>query len=841
MHNNNNKLTIFFLLFAIVALVLFITRLTYISIEYKKDSQNFSDVHVLKNLDSLFNVLGKEQTLTAIYVAQQNEKNFDELQKVRDVSNVKIERLLGILSGKEEYTFLEVGLKKVLYQLEQVRLEVNNFTRDYQKILIEIYGGKIIDEVNGMIGTLTKRLPSAYQDDFKSYNEVMKIKQNLGSETAFVSYFIGASKKMNADDNVIWTNFIGYDISPMFKDLNNLVVMSKLHSSLKMKDYEKLRNEIRVSIYEDSMKKGKYRTSLDEWQGSTNIKFNKLVKAQEILLSNSNEVLTKNIEELESEIFMYVLLSTLSLFSILYLINSIHASKRHRVEVEATLKDIENDLTDKQRLEIQEVLKKNNTLEVYKFLARTIREPNLAKDHFLANMSHEIRTPLNGIIGFTTILQGSEMNEEQHEFLNIIRESSNNLLIIVNDILDFSKISSGNFEVENIPFNIVEKMEATVETYSEKASEKDIELGLFVDPILPLNVIGDPTRISQVLLNLFGNAVKFTKEKGEVNVSVKLLSSQSGFVTVRFSVQDTGIGIAKEKQEDIFDPFSQADASTNRKFGGTGLGLTISKKFVELMGGTLKLESEKGVGSTFYFDLDLEIDKENAIRKSPNYAELKVGYLKHQKNHEEIEDNLRIYVTFNGARYRHYYEDQLLNIDEDELPHILFVNHQHAQSEKLLNHLSTLPVKVILMTMSNKMNENEVYKELFHKIIYMPVNFSKVSKILELETNPPLNNVLLYKDSELSGKIYLSILESFGYEVDVYNTIYEFKRQLEKKKYRFALFDDKKTNNEMMAQVIKRNGAIPFLFSEEKKSYTYCNVLDYSIDANELKEQLDRA
>lgn len=842
MHNTHNKLTLFFLLFAVVALVLFITRLSYLSIEYKQDSQNFSDVHVLKNLDSLFNVLAKEQTLTAMYIGQQNEKNLHEIQKVRDSSSVKIERLLGILAGKKEYQFVEEGLKKVLQQLKLVRSEVNNFSQDYKKVLIEVYRVKIIAKVNRMMETLTSRLPSAYQNDFKSYNEVMEIKENLSSETAFVTYFIAASKKMEAEDIGIWTNFIGYDISPMLKELNNIVIISKLHSSLNMKDYEQLRTNIRTAIYEDSINKGQYRSSIDEWRGSTNIKLNKLSQAQQILLSNNNELLIENIDNLEKEIFLYVLLSTLLLFIILYLVNSIYASKRHRVEVEATLKDIENDLSDKQRLEIQEVLKKNNTLEVYQFLARTIREPNLAKDHFLANMSHEIRTPLNGIIGFTTILQGSDLNEEQHEFLNIIKESSDNLLIIVNDILDFSKISSGNFEVENISFNIMEKIEATVESYSEKASEKNIQLGLFIDPTLPLNVIGDPTRIAQVLLNLFGNAVKFTEAKGEVNVSVRFLSRQSDFVKVRFAVQDTGIGIPKEKQEEIFNPFSQADASTNRKFGGTGLGLTISRKFVELMGGTFSLESEKGVGSTFYFDLDLEIDQENALRKSPNYAELKVGYVKNPKiAFEQIDENLRAYVTFNGARYKNYLEDQLLTINHNELPDILFVNHQYTRSEELLKHLSRLPTKVVLMKMPNTMNEDEVYKELFRKIIYLPVNFSKVTKILELEVNPPLNNVLLYKDSKLSGKIYLSILESFGYEVDIYHTIDEFKQQLENKKYRFALFDDKQTNNEMMTQVIKRNGAIPFLFSEEKESNCPCNILDYSIDANELKLQLEGA
>ncbi|CAA6798840.1 MAG: Unknown protein [uncultured Sulfurovum sp.] len=561
---------------------------------------------------------------------------------------------------------------------------------------------------------------------------------------------------------------------------------------------------------------------------------NKLVEIKDYLID-------KNIE-LEQEIFIYVLVTILFLVLILFLLYGFKAIKEHNIEVVATLKEIEEELSEKQRLGIQEVLKKNNTLEVYKFLAQAIKEPSMAKDNFLANMSHEVRTPLNGIIGFTTLLQSTELNEEQDEFLSIIAESSNNLLTIVNDILDFSKVNSGYLEIENSSFDIIDKIEKTIESYGEKVREKEIELALFLDPKLPQNVLGDFTRISQVLLNILGNAVKFTPEKGLISISTSLLSKTSEEAVIRFSIQDTGIGIPKNKQSQIFDAFSQADVSTNRKFGGTGLGLTISRRFVELMGGTLELISEKGKGSTFYFDLTLEVDSQKAERTYPDFSRAKIGYLVLNKDQSrEVDDNFESYIDSTNAMYKIYEEDQLLNLNEELLPEILFINDNYVPNHKVLNSLLELETKVVLVS-SHKVSEfKKVPKEKIYKVINTPIHYTKLINLLSAEIYPPLNNVLLYKSNKLSGKIYYSILESLGFEVDIYHSIYDFKMQLENKKYKYALFDDKHTNNEIMAKIIKKNGAIPFLFSEEKENNDYCQVLDYSIDANSLNEHLKRA
>ncbi|MGR5153845.1 two-component sensor histidine kinase BarA [Photobacterium swingsii] len=269
----------------------------------------------------------------------------------------------------------------------------------------------------------------------------------------------------------------------------------------------------------------------------------------------------------------------------------------YHIEMQQSIDQATSDLRETlEQLEIQNV-----ELDIAK---KRAQEAARVKSEFLANMSHELRTPLNGVIGFTRQMLKTRLSSSQQDYLQTIEKSANNLLTIINDILDFSKLEAGKLLLENIPFDFTESLDEVMRLLAPNAHEKGLELTLKIDNRIPAGLIGDPLRIQQVLTNLIGNAVKFT-ERGNIDVSVELKADKDENVELQFIVRDTGIGISERQQAQLFQAFSQADASISRRYGGTGLGLVITQKLVTQMGGEISLTSRLHQGSTFWFSLRL--------------------------------------------------------------------------------------------------------------------------------------------------------------------------------------------------------------------------------------------
>ena len=789
---------------------------------------NFEKVHtlqtILKNnamISDAQNNTDAERSITAMYLGSDQKEFLDTLKKQYKNTDKSYQNMHSqlILKSKSYIPFLIDLLAKEskidtdnytlmlqnISQVDKIRKEAQTPGADFKKIFFDQYTKQL---TSPMLANLLQTNKFALNTEIASLintlDQLYIAKENSGLERGFVAYYMTQKSSMSFDEITLWNHFKTkaniFDLRQV-TDIELKNQLAPLMDNPKTKSMLKELAETSSTIQTD-IHNGDYAVDAMNWFS---------LQTQKITLLSKAELLVSNALWGKTNLFLQKQLMLLAIAAGILLLSFILAYLGYTTtrDITGNIKELENVLnkavhemkTSDQYLASDAMAIKNidlgtsaGTREAYKFLESLVEtakedkmtalQANEAKSLFLANMSHEIRTPLNGIVGFTEILRSTDLTPEQEEFLSIIDKSSENLLSIINNILDLSKIESNKIEIENVVFDSAAEFESAVETYAVGAAEKNIDLNLYMDPTISSKLKGDPTKIKEVLINLLSNAIKFTSYGGEINVEIKKIQEEGDLnPKIHFSIQDNGIGMSKEQQSRIFEAFSQADVSITRKYGGTGLGLTISSQFVELMGGKLELKSAKDHGTTFYFNLPLEEVTSTEPTYKNAYSDVTIG--KYQQDIPTKLDNyLEAYFNYFGPSVKPFKSiNELKELHDKNICISYWIDIDKAE-QNIIDTISNIDKsKLIIIANVTSRDKIEALSANPDNVIFKPVTLSKIKntlKAISTETVQPEESIpmdaakfdakiLVTEDNIINQKLIKRILEEHGITVDLAN------------------------------------------------------------------------
>ncbi|NLY03719.1 MAG: response regulator [Campylobacter sp.] len=716
-----------------------------------KDYKNTSELSLRLNsvlvTNDLINQLSKERGINSIYYANDKRLNMQELINTeRGKTNAQIIRFNNYLNIYKEqnsgiFSFLNsptipselTQIKNLLSQIPQVRANIDNTDVPFGQIFNE-YFVKIdklyTTNLDSLKNYVTDPKISTILTNFVLIDEAIL---STAFERDYALSLLSNVSSINQNSMQRWYIEHAKSSIPSFTtlpDSNAKISILKLLDSANSQKIMANSDYITTKLQQEIIS-GEYSLGTMEWHNTLNDKIALLKSTSELIsseLSDQTKLYKQNIEK------QLLIALGLLIFSVLLLLIAsivINRFQRNIKELDTVLggigqisgHDLEINVSTSDGITraysiIQDAI---DTIAVQKEVAE---DANKAKSIFLANMSHEIRTPLNGIIGFTELLKNTDLDDEKRDYVETIEKSSENLLTIINNVLDVSKIESNKVELEDILFEPIKDFEGAIEVYAAKASEKDIEFLSYIDPSLVNHLYGDITKLKEVIINLLSNAVKFTPTGESILVDIRRESSNDeGETTVSFSVKDTGAGIEKEKLSNIFSAFSQADSTITRQYGGTGLGLTISSRYVSMMGGHLEVDSTPGKGSNFHFTVSFKETKKSSAENIYDDVRAKNFAILTDDDNSQFNQILESYITYMGGNLDAIHSDNEFKPSKHDM---LFVR---LKNYPLVEKTSTIPT-IIIASLKELQSLNIGNKDNIFTISE-PVNSSKLVKIVK--------------------------------------------------------------------------------------------------------------
>ena len=790
--------------YPLLILFLFSSFFLYLSYDQYNKAEVFGDrLNTTSILSDLSISIAKERGLSATFIASDGSIAEDSLAKQRVVVNNEMKKFHNYYKSHDT-SFRIKKVVTLLNQITQVRDKVDSLNNiNFNKIFFQYYSevnAQILSELqtigevttNAKISNLTTSLLAIYKDI-----------EYTGQERGFVSKILSQYVPFSDEDLDIWMGLFSQSSTFDYNFLQEGMAQAKTSSLYTSDETKQLLKDIKQAKAELVLaaESGEYLIDPTLWFE---------IMTKKIALLNKSSKIIKG--DLEAEVQAYhdeakgqligaggVWIISLILMFVGFLLA---AQFKKNIQGIANIFAKVGELAEtKESVDFNTAQGMNSAYAIIDKAIENIarekvnaEEASAAKSIFLANMSHEIRTPLNGIIGFTELLRNTDLDDEKREFVDVIEKSSENLLDIINNILDLSKVESNKIEIDDILFSPVEEFENAVEVYGPKAAEKNINLSFFMDPSLNGYLKGDSTKITEVMINLMSNAVKFTPVNGNITAEIRRIeNAPEGMARVLFSVEDSGIGISDDKKENIFDAFNQADSTITRKYGGTGLGLTISAKYIALMGSELKVDSVEGEGSKFYFVLEFDESPSGDADLQNTFSDYNCALLTNEDNSKTQTQFLFDYFKYFGSNVKYYeHLNGLKNLIYKSGINTVVADFDLLSDAELAEY-KKIRLPIILVLKASHQSRFDEFNTKFITPIYEPVNVTKLAKALEQSRDliPKIEelpveevkipkrskkiafgkkfnaNVLVAEDNEINQKLIKRTLEGLGLTITI--------------------------------------------------------------------------